>query len=136
MRPIYNGSSMAKSEFALSYTAEASSIRQARSALRAFADTQGATREKQDDIALSCSEALTNVVEHAYTEPGGEIHVCASRDGEQMLVVIADDGCGPGFPKRVGLRLGMPVMSAYSDQLTLSRRPGGGFEVRLLFALC
>src|SRR5437868_1832286 len=92
MRPSYSSSpSRRESDMSVSYEAIASSIPRARAVLRQFGLAHGASGDQLDDIALASSEALTNVVEHAYSAPGGEIHVSAGFDREQLSIVIADD---------------------------------------------
>src|SRR5437016_2345094 len=78
--------------FATSYVAEANSIPRARRALRALAEAGGATVAQLDDIALASSEAITNVVRHAYIGTTGEIHVRARITPRRLCIVVTDDG--------------------------------------------
>ena len=55
------------------YPAVAASIVQARGDLADFAAKSGADAEQLDRIRLSSSEALTNVVQYAYEDQGGQV---------------------------------------------------------------
>jgi anti-sigma regulatory factor (Ser/Thr protein kinase) len=123
--------------FAISYAAEASSIGVARRALRAFAETGGAATVAQlEAIALASSEAITNVVQHAYGETEGEIHICARLTPLWICIVVTDDGLGLAHvTPSPGLGRGLDLMRHSSDAMDLEGRPGGGVRVRLRFGL-
>ena len=67
----------------------------------------GVAEEQLDAIRLAVSEAVTNTVLYAYGESGGEIHATAELAGDELWVLIADDGRGihAGLESR-GLGLG------------------------------
>src|SRR5579875_1611276 len=78
-----------------SYVAEPETIPEARHALVAFLRQGGLAQEQIDAIRLAASEAITNVVRHAYHEPGsGELHLTAAFAGAEVWVLVADDGRG------------------------------------------
>jgi len=119
-----------------SYPAVADSVPRARRVLSAFAASAGIADEQLEGVRLAVSEAVTNVVRHAYGGAPGEVHVSASLQSGELSVLIADDGCG--LPNRQGTRglgLGLVWMAEFSDGLKLFTRPGGGLEVRLRFKL-
>jgi anti-sigma regulatory factor (Ser/Thr protein kinase) len=102
-----------------------------------FAQTQGFDDLRAADVALAVSEALTNVVLHAYRDFGdaGRMTAAAYINGDDMLVVdITDDGVGivPN-PESPGLGLGLPIMRQVSDVLELGPEAGPGAQVRLSF---
>ncbi len=122
--------------FATSYVAEAISIPLARCALRAFAEAGGATAAQLDDIALASSEAVTNVVRHAYIGTKGDVHVRASATPRRLCIVVTDDGVGLAhITPNPGLGRGLDLMRHASDALTLEDRPGGGVNVTMSFVL-
>ena len=88
---------------------------------------------------LAVSEALTNVVVHAYrdaAEPGPILVVVAVRD-RVLIVTVADEGCGmTPRPDSPGLGLGMGVMARVADTFEISPRIARpGVVLRMAFAL-
>jgi serine/threonine-protein kinase RsbW len=119
-----------------SFPAVADAVPVARDRLVAFAADAGACDEQLDGIRLVVSEAVTNVVQHAYPDRDGEVHLSATVISGELWILIADDGCGLE-PRREspGLGLGLAWMAQFSDGFTLMSRVGGGLEVRLQFDL-
>jgi anti-sigma regulatory factor (Ser/Thr protein kinase) len=52
----------------------------------------GATTVESNDIQISCHEACSNAMEHAYRFREATIDVNAEFDGAEVLVTIADSG--------------------------------------------
>lgn len=119
------------------YPAVPGSVRAARRALTHFAAQTGASGEQVDAVRLAASEALTNVVKHAYPGLSGSIHITAVVACGELVVEIADDGCGirPHYP-RGGLGLGLTVIASLCDELQIVKRPSGGVQLWLWFKLC
>lgn len=102
----------------------------ARAAVVAFAERVGADREQLGSIRLAISEALTNAVIHAYPNGRGSVHVVAGVVGQQLAVVITDDGCGMHAPSRTGgLGWGLALIAASSDHVTTRQRSDHGTRV-------
>jgi serine/threonine-protein kinase RsbW len=119
-----------------SYGATAGSIPVARHAITDVAVRAGAGEERLHAIRLASSEALSNVVQHAYPGRVGSIFVTASVAGEELWVLISDDGCGLRAGRASeGLGLGLALIAQMSDGFTLVERSSGGTEVRLRFVL-
>jgi anti-sigma regulatory factor (Ser/Thr protein kinase) len=119
-----------------SYPAVADSVSRARGVLGAFAASAGVSGERLDGVRLVVSEAVTNVVQHAYRGRPGDVHVAASVHSGELRILIADDGCGlPNRSSARGLGLGLTWMAEFSDGLKLFARSGGGLEARLRFEL-
>jgi serine/threonine-protein kinase RsbW len=106
-----------------------------------FAREQGFAEDRTADVALAVSEALTNVVMHAYRagerigEPGRMRAEAYINGGGALIVEICDDGVGmrPN-PDSPGLGLGVPIMRQVTDTLELMRDDGGpGGRVRMRF---
>jgi anti-sigma regulatory factor (Ser/Thr protein kinase) len=118
------------------HPALASSVPRAREALTALAQRAGATAEQLDAVRLAASEALTNVVVHAYRGSPGAIHVSAAVTSGELWILIADDGCGL-HPRsdRPGLGLGFALIAQASDDFVIVQRSGGGTELRMRFNL-
>jgi serine/threonine-protein kinase RsbW len=47
-----------------------------------------------DAVALAVTEAVTNVVRHAYSTPGGMVVLRAEASADELVVVVADEGIG------------------------------------------
>ncbi len=127
-----------------SYPGTADSVPVARHEVVQFALRMGADAEKLDAIRLAVSEALTNVVVHAYrTGPGrptrrevGQLHVTASLAVDELWVLIGDDGEGLSAQLRSpGLGVGLALIAQSSDGLTIMNRATGGTEIRMCFSL-
>lgn len=88
--------------------ADARSVPALRSAVAEFAAGAGATGTARDAVALAVSEAVTNVVVHAYVGvPRGEIMVDAWVGAdERLLVEVFDEGIGMR-PRTDGPGLGL-----------------------------
>jgi anti-sigma regulatory factor (Ser/Thr protein kinase) len=99
----------------------------------------GASDERCDVIALAVSEALTNVVQHAYLgeRPGPIIIEARPEGGHTLLVQVSDEGRGP-LPRAdsPGLGLGLGVMAQVADEFSIStRQDTQGTVVTLRFSL-
>ena len=101
-----------------------------------FASASGITGEKLDGVRLAVSEAVTNVVLHAYRDQPGQVHVTAHAVNSELWVLIADDGCGHNYPpKSPGLGWGLALITDACDEFTLAERAEGGTEARMLFRI-
>ncbi len=104
-----------------------------------YARFLGASAETCDAIALAVSEALTNVVQHAYVgqEPGPIIVEALLERRNQLLLRVSDEGQGP-TPRAdsPGLGLGLGVMAQTADDFNISNREDNrGTVVTLRFSL-
>jgi serine/threonine-protein kinase RsbW len=119
-----------------SYPAAPNTVAVVRSEIADFAAAAGATASTADAIRLAVSEAITNAVRHAYPGRTGEIHVTAAITGEELWVLIADEGCGhQSRSPRPGLGWGLPLIADSSDYFVIAERAAGGTEVRMRFRL-
>lgn len=114
-------------------------VRTLRRELVDYARVLGASDQTCDAIALAVSEALTNVVQHAYLgrEPGPIIVEARVERHNQLLVRICDEGRGP-MPRAdsPGLGLGLGVMAQTADDFNISNRHDTrGTVVTLRFSL-
>ena len=119
----------------------------ARAIISAFSAELNPTVEELGDLRCAVSEAVTNVIVHAY--PGADpdhsyIYISARLyDSREVTVEISDNGCGiddvkramepafttGGFGERCGM--GFLVMESFTDQLTVKSRVGKGTTVLL-----
>jgi serine/threonine-protein kinase RsbW len=119
-----------------SYPAVVESVPTVRQAVAEIAAAAGATADQLDGIRLAVSEAVTNVVVHAYSEHPGRIHVAAEQASGEFWVLVADDGTGlrPRLDSP-GLGLGFALMVGCADGLEIANRSSGGTELRMRFRL-
>ena len=121
--------------------AEITSVDELRARTVAFAQTHAISGELLDDIKLATSEALTNVVMHAFHDRvtpglvGASIKV--DRGAGRITVLVTDDGMGVS-PRTdsPGLGLGLAVIARIAELTTI--RPandGCGTQVCMTFGL-
>lgn len=108
-----------------------------RRAVMKLAARGGATERQRQDIALAVSEALTNVVAHAYAghRLPGVVAVQAALDGDALEVVVIDEGVGMRPPStHPPAGLGLAIIARAADRLEL-RDTTPGTLVRMTFAI-
>ena len=119
-------------------TATPAAVRCARAAVREFAREAGASPELIDDVQLAVSEAVTNVVLHAYPEAEpGPVAVEGRVEDDELLVDVRDEGSGmePRFDSP-GAGVGLRVIAQLAQALKVeSGRDRRGTCVRMRFAL-
>ena len=108
-----------------------------RAAVR-FAAGLGAGDSVVDGVRLAVSEAVTNVVLHAYPdrEKPGPVELTAALEGAALLVTVRDEGTG--MSPRIdspGLGLGLPLIAQTAHSLEVRQAPSGGTEMRMSFRL-
>jgi anti-sigma regulatory factor (Ser/Thr protein kinase) len=93
--------------------------------------------ELLDDLKTAVSEACNNVVLHAYGGQPGPMVVKLFVDPARIYVTVADAGIGlptgrDSFEHAEGI--GLSVIRALADEVSLTHSDGGGTEVRMDFA--
>ena len=89
-----------------------------------------------EHFELAVSEALTNVVLHAYPDSSGPMCLEVDGDDHELRVTIADEGCGIlAQPEHRGLGLGIGILASSADFCEIRSRRGSGVEVTLGYAL-
>lgn len=122
------------------YLAVAESVPGARAAVTRFAVDAGAKGERLEAIRLAASEAITNVVLHAYRQSDrsqtGVIQVTVSAVEDELWLLISDEGGGirPRSGGR-GLGLGLVLIAQLADDFQILSRGGGGTELQMRFKL-
>jgi serine/threonine-protein kinase RsbW len=111
---------------------------QARLAATTFAREHGAINGTVGDIALAITEAVTNVVLHAYRDRSevGRVTIEAGRDGNELRFLVCDDG--PGVTPRAdspGLGLGLALIARVAAAMEIRTRESGGAEICMRFLL-
>jgi stage II sporulation protein AB (anti-sigma F factor) len=118
-----------------------------RGIISAFSAELNPTVEELGDLRCAVSEAVTNVIVHAYPGKNPDlsyIYISARLyDTREITVEISDNGCGiadveramePTFTtgdasERCGM--GFLVMKSFTDGLTVKSKPGKGTTVLL-----
>lgn len=120
-----------------SYPATAEAVPLARRAICEFAAAHGATPDRVDGIRLAASEALSNIVVHAYgCEEPGRMHIDAGVAEGEVWAFISDDGHGlHAGTESPGLGLGLSLIAQSCDEFSVVNRAEGGTEVRMRFRL-
>ena len=117
-------------------TAEA--VRHLRWWIEEICAATGGTKLQCADIALAVSEALTNVVMHAYVgRSSGPMRIRAEQDGGRLLIEVEDDGIGlRPRPDSPGAGLGLALIGSLAADLVLKSGPAGhGTLVQMAFAI-
>ena len=109
----------------------------------AYAARLDPNMEEVADIKTAISEAVTNVIIHAYPGTVGVIYITARVvNGDTLEFVIKDKGIGipdikkalepmytTGGDERSGM--GFTIMKNFTDKMTVSSKPGKGTSVKL-----
>lgn len=97
-----------------------------RNDLRRWLELDGVAPEDALEIALACSEACSNAVEHADAPRYQAFEVSARRDDGEVVLVVRDfgnwtDSAGPG-----GMRgRGLPMIRAIMDDVAVTQGDDG-----------
>ena len=109
-----------------------------RRVVREFAMSAEPTDHALGSIAVCVSEAMTNVVMHAYRDMDspGQIDVEAELEGDSLSVQVSDEG--HGLEPRLdspGLGLGLPLISQFADSSDIASPEQGGTQIIMRFDL-
>jgi serine/threonine-protein kinase RsbW len=118
----------------LDVEAVARSVGDARRRVAAFAAEVGADRDLQARVALAVTEAVTNVVMHAYRGRASRpLHVAADFEDGGLEVVVADEGEGLRPRRSPGLGAGLGIIAETCDEVVVREREGAGIELWMRF---
>ena len=115
----------------------------ARSVTAAFAAQMDPTLDELGDIKTAVSEAVTNVIVHAYPDKIGTVILRLRRLKDNVLeIVVRDTGCGipdierarqpmftTGGSERSGM--GITIMESFMHSFSIRSVPGKGTTVRM-----
>ena len=133
----------ASNEVTLEFPSHSSNEAFARSAAACFVSQMDPTLNELEDIKTSVSEAVTNVIVHAYPDSIGKI-VMKLRvyPGNMLELTVKDQGRGiadvdqarvpmftTGGEERSGM--GFTIMESFMDQLSVRSVPGRGTTVTM-----
>ena len=111
----------------------------ARAAVAAFCTTLSPSLEEINDIKTAVSEAVTNVIVHAYPDRTGEVDIeVAIYDEDLISITVTDYGIGvsditeakrPFFTTKSAQEhsgMGFTIMEAFMDELEVHSESGSG----------
>jgi len=118
------------------YPATAESIPLTRRWATDFLAAIGASEETTEAVRLAVSEAVTNVVMHAYADEPGDLQVTLAVAEDELWVLISDQGRGhQNVPETPGLGWGLALIADAAQRFLITERSGGGTELRMRFNL-
>jgi anti-sigma regulatory factor (Ser/Thr protein kinase) len=118
----------------LSAPALADEVGRMRRAASAAAAEQGLGGRALEHLELAVSEALTNIVLHAYANEPGPMSVEVESDAEAVRVTVADDGRGiAAQAEHRGPGMGLGILASAADFCEIRSRRGFGVQVMLGF---
>lgn len=120
-----------------SIPARAESLPGLRRLVAAWARRAGVAAAQVDDLVLAVDEAASNVVEHAYPQPGGVLTVLAQHrdDPARAEVTVTDHGHWQPPPRDPGSRgRGLDLIRRLADEVEILRT-GHGTIVHMTWAL-
>jgi anti-sigma regulatory factor (Ser/Thr protein kinase) len=111
------------------------SVRKARNAVGDTVSKLSASERVADDIRLCVSEAVSNVVRHAYGTKRGDVEVVVAQAPREVVVVVRDEGKGLTKAHREG-RLGgfgLRIIARLTRRCRITSSPNAGVEMEMVF---
>jgi stage II sporulation protein AB (anti-sigma F factor) len=90
------------------------------------------------DVSTALTEAAMNAVVHGYPNGGGEFHISARFEGTRLCLEVRDWGSGiqpRPATSSTGLRIGLPLIAALTDEFEVRSGPNSGTLVKMFFDL-
>jgi anti-sigma regulatory factor (Ser/Thr protein kinase) len=109
----------------LALDAEIESIPVVRRLLALWLRDAGATRREIEEVALACSEACANAIEHAYGPAPAQMLVRAELLADQEAVVSVSDSGSWREPREGDQGRGTALMQGLMDAIETDRGPDG-----------
>jgi serine/threonine-protein kinase RsbW len=109
---------------------------EARRRITEFASAHGADRRLQADIALAVTEAVANVIVHAYP-PGrvGTLSIAADIEEGELEIVVTDEGEGFRPGTSPGLGAGLSIIAETAKEFAIREHEPRGTELWMRFDL-
>ena len=122
----------------LTLPAASASARRARVAVGDAVQRLGSSDRFVDDVRLCVSEAVSNVIRHAYGRSRrGDVELLVELEADELEVVVRDTGVGLGPRSRRagGGGYGLQIIERIASRCTIASTRGVGTEVRMTFSL-
>ena len=111
------------------------SVRKARNAVGDAVSKLCGSERVADDIRLCVSEAVSNVVRHAYGTKRGDVEVVVEHEPREVVVLVRDEGKGMTKAHREG-RLGgfgLKIIARLTSRYRVTSAPNAGVEMEMVF---
>jgi serine/threonine-protein kinase RsbW len=107
--------------------ATAAQVPELRHKLTAVARKVGLRPDDVADLALACTEAMANVVDHAYEGEPGLLDVTATRPDHELVVTVTDHGQWrpPTTQRSAGRGRGLRLMRMLAHDIAIVRGSQG-----------
>lgn len=114
--------------------ADAAAVPGLRSVVVAFCSLLDLDEDRVADVGLCVSEAVSNVVLHAYAAAAGPLRLTADFEQDALEVVVRDLGTGirPAAPSP-GLGLGLGIIARLCSRFEVEQPADGGTSVWMRF---
>jgi anti-sigma regulatory factor (Ser/Thr protein kinase) len=100
----------------------------------AFAAANGLDGKRLGDVGLAVSEAVGNVIAHAYEDgENGTVHLAADVEEDSLEIVVADDGHGIREGASGGLGVGLAIIADMCADFAIRERHPVGIEIWMRF---
>ena len=109
----------------LSLPADADALPMLRRVLRRWLVDAGGSEREVDELALACSEACANAIEHAYSPPAGRVQLEATVGDDRTAHLTISDSGRWRPPRGANRGRGMLLMEGLTDAVDVVRRDGG-----------
>ena len=109
-----------------------------RRSIAQYAREVGLDEDRIAVVVTAFSEAVANVVAHAYPDRPGEVQVSAFVAKDELWIKVADEGIGcneRSARSGQGLGLGLGLMADACDRFEIEARRSGGTLVTMRFRL-
>lgn len=122
----------------LTLPATPNNVALARQVLAGYAEALDINEERVADMKIAVTEAVNNVVLHAYPEGEGAVRVTITSIKDHLAISVGDQGAGMNplpadAEEQAGLGFGFAMMASLSDQFAINTG-ADGTEVRMRFA--
>jgi PAS domain S-box-containing protein len=115
----------------LTMPAEPTALAALRRALRLWLEQCEVGDDESGQIVLACNEAFANAIEHAYGPADGTVQMNAEFSEHEVSISVRDFGSWRE-PRGENRGRGLFLIEALMDSFTVTKRPQGGTEVRML----
>ncbi|TDX51175.1 anti-sigma F factor [Orenia marismortui] len=113
----------------------------ARVTVASFASQLNFTLAELEEIKVAISEAVSNSIIHGYAEESGEIEIRMRVYGEQLEIIVKDQGCGiedieaacePAYTTAGRMGLGLVFIDSFMDKFEIESKAAKGTTLKMI----